>query len=48
VLHDPDLYSRDPERFHSVTEQVSQLRSEKSAAEERWLEVAAMAEELSS
>jgi ATP-binding cassette subfamily F protein uup len=48
VLHDPDLYSRDPKRFHAVTEQVSKLRSEKSTAEERWLEVAAMAEELSS
>jgi ATP-binding cassette subfamily F protein uup len=48
ALHDPDLYSRDPRRFHSVTEQVSKLRSEKSAAEERWLEVAALAEALSS
>jgi ATP-binding cassette subfamily F protein uup len=48
ALHDPDLYSRDPKRFHSISEQVSKLRSEKSTAEERWLEVAAMAEELSS
>jgi ATP-binding cassette subfamily F protein uup len=46
ALHDPDLYARDPERFHALTEQVSKLRSDKNAAEERWFEVAAMAEEL--
>jgi len=46
VLHDPDLYSRDPDRFHAVTDEVAKLRLEKGAAEERWLEVAAMAEEL--
>ena len=45
TLHDPDLYSGDPERFHAVTEQVAKLRVEKHAAEERWFEVAAMAEE---
>jgi ATP-binding cassette subfamily F protein uup len=46
VLHDPDLYARDPDRFHAVTEEVARLRLEKHRAEERWLEVAAMAEEL--
>jgi ATP-binding cassette subfamily F protein uup len=46
VLHDPDLYARDPDRFHAVTDEVARLRSEKHKAEERWLEVAAMAEEL--
>jgi ATP-binding cassette subfamily F protein uup len=46
VLHDPDLYARDPGRFHAVTDEVARLRSEKHKAEERWLEVAAMAEEL--
>jgi ATP-binding cassette subfamily F protein uup len=47
VLHDPDLYARDPDRFHAVTEEVARLRTEKHSAEERWLEVAAMAESLS-
>ena len=46
VLHDPDLYARDPDRFHAVTDEVARLRSEKHKVEERWLEVAAMAEEL--
>ena len=46
VLHDPDLYARDPGRFHAVTDEVARLRSEKHKVEERWLEVAAMAEEL--
>ena len=46
VLTDPDLYLRDPSRFGELTEQIAQLRAEKHAAEERWLEVAAMADEL--
>ena len=47
VLADPDLYTRDPKRFASLTEMAEKLRSEKHAAEERWLEVAEMAEMLS-
>jgi ATP-binding cassette subfamily F protein uup len=46
VLHDSDLYARDPDRFHAVTDEVARLRAEKHKAEDRWLEVAAMAEEL--
>ena len=48
VLHDPDLYTRDPKRFAELTERSAKLRTEKNAAEERWLEVAEMAEALSS
>jgi ATP-binding cassette subfamily F protein uup len=44
ALHDPDLYARDPDRFRAVTDEVAKLRAEKHKAEERWLEVAAMAE----
>ena len=44
VLHDPDLYARDPGRFAELTERSAGLRGEKNAAEERWLEVAEMAE----
>ncbi|QIK95384.1 ATP-binding cassette domain-containing protein [Sphingomonas sp. HDW15A] len=46
LLHDPDLYTRDPARFAGLSERATALRAEKDAAEERWLEVAAMAEEL--
>ena len=46
ALHDQDLYSRDPDRFNALTAKIADLRGEKHAAEERWLEVAAMAEEL--
>jgi len=46
VLADPDLYTRDPKRFSELTDRASGLRAERHAAEERWLEVAEMAEEL--
>jgi hypothetical protein len=46
VLADPDLYTRDPKRFAELTEQAAKLRDQKHAAEERWLEVAEMAEAL--
>jgi ABC transport system ATP-binding/permease protein len=44
VLHDPNLYTRDPARFAELTERSAKLRGEKNAAEERWLEVAELAE----
>ena len=47
VLADPDLYARDPKRFSELTDSASRLRADRHAAEERWLEVAEMAEELS-
>jgi ABC transport system ATP-binding/permease protein len=46
ALADPDLYSGDPDRFAALTRQLDQLRAEKDAAEQRWLEVAELAEEL--
>jgi ATP-binding cassette subfamily F protein uup len=46
ALHDPDLFSRDPKRFAELTERIARHRSEKDAAEHRWLEVAEMAEAL--
>jgi len=45
-LADPDLYARHPRRFAELTGEAAKLRSEKDAAEERWLEVAEMAEAL--
>jgi ABC transport system ATP-binding/permease protein len=44
ALHDPDLFARDPAQFAELTGRSAKLRSEKNAAEERWLEVAEMAE----
>ncbi|MGH6705817.1 MAG: ABC-F family ATP-binding cassette domain-containing protein [Sphingomicrobium sp.] len=46
LLHDPDLYAKDPKRFADLTERTAVLRAEKDAAEHRWLEVAELAEQL--
>jgi ATP-binding cassette subfamily F protein uup len=48
ALADPDLYAREPERFADLTAAIDRARSEIAAAEERWLEVAEMAEALDS
>ena len=48
VLHDPDLYLRSPDKFADLSARIARLRAEKDATEERWLEVAAMAEALDS
>jgi ATP-binding cassette subfamily F protein uup len=45
-LADPDLYGREPGRFAELTKRIARLREQKDAAEERWLEVAEMAEGL--
>ncbi|MBA2772009.1 MAG: ATP-binding cassette domain-containing protein [Sphingomonas sp.] len=46
ALHDPDLYAGDPARFAELSKRAAKLRGDKQAAEERWLEVAEMAERL--
>ncbi|MEO6226214.1 MAG: ATP-binding cassette domain-containing protein [Sphingomicrobium sp.] len=46
LLHDADLYTREPVRFAELTKHLAKLRCDKEAAELRWLEVAQMAEEL--
>ena len=46
ALSDPDLYTRDPDRFAVLTERIARNRTEIEAAESRWLEVAEMAEAL--
>jgi ATP-binding cassette subfamily F protein uup len=46
VLADANLYTRDPKRFSELTDMAAKLRTEKHSAEERWLEVAEMAEQL--
>jgi ATP-binding cassette subfamily F protein uup len=44
ALSDPDLYGRDPDKFARMTAKLDQLRAEKDAAEERWLELAGLVE----
>jgi len=46
ALHDPDLYTKNPNRFAELTERVARNRAEIEAMELRWLEVAEMAEAL--
>jgi len=41
----PTLYSQNPTRFAELTAKTEQLRTEKDAAEERWLELAMMVED---
>ena len=45
-LADPDLYQRDTDHFHALTQQIEDARATRAAHEERWLEVAEMAEKL--
>ncbi|MEL7727943.1 ABC-F family ATP-binding cassette domain-containing protein [Citromicrobium bathyomarinum] len=40
ILSDPELYSKDPQRFATISKGVENARSEKDAAEERWLTLA--------
>ncbi|MFM5917267.1 MAG: ABC-F family ATP-binding cassette domain-containing protein [Novosphingobium sp.] len=44
ALADPALYTRDPARFAALTKAIDLARAEKDAAEERWLELAELAE----
>jgi len=46
ALADPDLYAKNPARFDSLMKAIEKTRADKDAAEERWLELAEMAETL--
>ncbi|MEJ7777788.1 MAG: ATP-binding cassette domain-containing protein [Sphingomicrobium sp.] len=46
AIADAGLYGRDPGAFAGWTKQLADLRAQKHAAEERWLEVAEMIERL--
>ena len=48
ALADVDLYARDPGRFAELTERIARHRADIEAAELRWLEVAELADALSS
>ena len=40
ILADPELYSKDPQRFATIMKGIENARSEKDEAEERWLMLA--------
>ena len=44
-MSDPALYTQKPARFAELTSKTESLRTEKDAAEERWLELAMMVED---
>lgn len=46
ILADPELYARDPARFQKAMDALTQLQAELHAAEERWLELEMLREEL--
>ncbi len=46
ILADPDLYFRDPARFQKAMDALTQLQADLHAAEERWLELEMLREEL--
>ncbi len=46
ALADPELYSRNPDRFAMLTAAIEQARADKDAAELRWLDLAEQVESL--
>jgi ATP-binding cassette subfamily F protein uup len=46
AMADPELYTRDPGKFASLSDGIGKLRAEKDAAEMRWLELAEQVEAL--
>jgi ATP-binding cassette subfamily F protein uup len=44
AMADPDLYTRNPARFDTLTRALEKAREEKDAAEMRWLELAELVE----
>jgi ATP-binding cassette subfamily F protein uup len=44
LLGDPELYAKDPKKFATISQGVSNARAEKDAAEERWLMLAEQVE----
>jgi ABC transport system ATP-binding/permease protein len=46
VLADPDLYARDPGRFVATSQALAIARDELAAAEEQWLRLEMLREEI--
>jgi ATP-binding cassette subfamily F protein uup len=45
-LADESLYARDPDRFAQAASELAKRRAELRAAEDRWLEIEALREEI--
>ena len=45
-LADPNLYAKDPKRFNALSAELADAQARLSAAEDRWLELEALREEL--
>jgi ABC transport system ATP-binding/permease protein len=45
-LADPELFKRDPDQFHASSQKIGKLETQKSNAEERWMELEMKREEL--
>ena len=45
-LAEPNLYSRDPKAFGAATERLTAAQAEHAGAEEQWLELELLREEL--
>ena len=46
AMADPDLFTRDPARFQRTSDQLHARQAELGTAEERWLELETLREEL--
>jgi ATP-binding cassette subfamily F protein uup len=46
LLDDPDMYQRDPAKFERATEMLARTETELAQAEERWLELEMLREEI--
>ena len=46
ALDDPTLYARDPARFEAISRTLATTEDDLAKAEERWLELEMMREEL--
>ncbi|MDR4306320.1 ATP-binding cassette domain-containing protein [Chelatococcus sambhunathii] len=46
LLADPSLFTRDPKAFEAATDAIGKAASERAAAEDRWLELEMLREEL--
>jgi len=44
LLNDPELYSKDPQKFATISQGIANARAERDAAEERWLTLAELVE----
>ncbi len=46
-LADADLYQNDREKFFALGDELKELESQKAEAENQWLEISLLAEEIS-